>query len=837
MLLRLIALLSLLCINGWAQEKTMPLAAYLSMLEKQHDVRFNFMNDDVHGLEIRAMPESQSLDENLRNMQIQTGLTFSLVAPGYVVIYSQRENEPLICGFVRDSTTDTALPFASISTSTGKRTQTDGQGYFALTAPIAGTLHISHLGYQEISIVWTKKEMGSCPIFGLKKQITELEETTVTHFLTRGMQKRADNSYYISPKSTGLLPGLTEPDVLQTLQQLPGIVSIDQSVSNVSVRSGTHDQNLFLWNGIRLFQTGHFFGLISAFNPNLPHAINVYKNGSPASYGESVSGTVLIDSWPAPGQYQERSIGINAVNGDFNTAFNTSSKTYWQFSGRRSFTDLISSPTYKNYFERIFQNTKVTNFFADQVQDFTSEEKFYFYDLTGQVNHQIDAKSSFRANAILISNSLDITQSSHQDSTAETSNLEQSSIAGNMVYERQWSNRHKSTVQAFVSKYQLYSQDHHIENDQVTNQGNNVLDRGISLDHQIHYPQGYAINLGYQASYISIENSDEINIPETYRKTRETLGSQALSLQFNWRRDYLNLSAGVRQNHFASYGHFRTEPRFAVSYQWKNGFKIGLLGESKSQAAHQEIEQRQDFFGIEKRRWHMANGQDVPLIKSHQLSIELQWKRADWLITAEPFLKKVSDITSRSQGFQNQFESLEAIGEYAVHGLEMLVQKQWGHLTGWLNFHINRSEYFFADFTPQVFRNNYETPRALRSGLIYDDKKWQFAIGSIWYAGRYYTEPFSRIPQIDDTGSLLINYNSPNSSRLEDYFQLNWSSSLTFHLHGKWRVKTGFSIQNILDSSTNINKTYRINTQSEVIEEIDSYMLRRTLNTFIRLYF
>ena len=44
------------------------------------------------------------------------------------------------------------------------------------------------------------------------------------------------------------------------------IISVDESVANINIRGGTHDQNLFLWNNIRMFQTGHFFGLISAFS-------------------------------------------------------------------------------------------------------------------------------------------------------------------------------------------------------------------------------------------------------------------------------------------------------------------------------------------------------------------------------------------------------------------------------------------------------------------------------------------------------------------------------------------------------------------------------------------
>lgn len=58
----------------------------------------------------------------------------------------------------------------------------------------------------------------------------------------------------------GILPGLIEPDILQTVQALPGIKSIDETVSDINVRGGTNDQNLILWNGIKMYQSGHFLG-------------------------------------------------------------------------------------------------------------------------------------------------------------------------------------------------------------------------------------------------------------------------------------------------------------------------------------------------------------------------------------------------------------------------------------------------------------------------------------------------------------------------------------------------------------------------------------------------
>jgi hypothetical protein len=43
---------------------------------------------------------------------------------------------------------------------------------------------------------------------------------------------------------------LIEPDILQSVQALPGVESTN-SIANINVRGGTNDQNLVLWDNIK----------------------------------------------------------------------------------------------------------------------------------------------------------------------------------------------------------------------------------------------------------------------------------------------------------------------------------------------------------------------------------------------------------------------------------------------------------------------------------------------------------------------------------------------------------------------------------------------------------
>jgi hypothetical protein len=42
-----------------------------------------------------------------------------------------------------------------------------------------------------------------------------------------------------------------DPDVLQSIQALPGVESTNESIANINVRGGTNDQNLMLWDNIK----------------------------------------------------------------------------------------------------------------------------------------------------------------------------------------------------------------------------------------------------------------------------------------------------------------------------------------------------------------------------------------------------------------------------------------------------------------------------------------------------------------------------------------------------------------------------------------------------------
>ena len=91
--------------------------------------------------------------------------------------------------------------------------------------------------------------------------------------------------HVLSNEAINKLPVLFgEPDIIKTLQTLPGVSQGVEGFSGLYVHGGDNDQNLFLYNGIPLYHVAHLGGIFSAFNVSTVNKVDFYKSAFPASY-------------------------------------------------------------------------------------------------------------------------------------------------------------------------------------------------------------------------------------------------------------------------------------------------------------------------------------------------------------------------------------------------------------------------------------------------------------------------------------------------------------------------------------------------------------------------
>lgn len=91
------------------------------------------------------------------------------------------------------------------------------------------------------------------------------------------------------------LPALIgERDILKAFAQTAGVTSSGEGVADMQVRGGNHGQNLYLLDGVPLFSTEHFFGMVSVYNPLIVKSAKLYKSAFPTEYGGKVSSVVDV---------------------------------------------------------------------------------------------------------------------------------------------------------------------------------------------------------------------------------------------------------------------------------------------------------------------------------------------------------------------------------------------------------------------------------------------------------------------------------------------------------------------------------------------------------------
>lgn len=664
-----------------------------------------------------------------------------------------------------------------------------------------------------------------------------LDEILITNYLTKGISLNKNGTVEIKPKDFGILPGLIEPDVLQTIQALPGVSSIDETVSNLNVRGGTHDQNLILWDGIKMYQSGHFFGLISAFSPYLTNKVTVIKNGTSAQFGDGVSSTINMQLGNELNADFSGGIGFNLIHADGYAKIPLNDDLELQFSARRSATDLIKTPTYNQYFDRIFQDTDVTNNQTEINNTVTTNEDFYFYDFKGKLIYQISEKDKLHINFLSIYNNLEYLEEATINDISEAlqSGITQFNLAGGIEYQRNWNDAFSTSLHIYASNYDLKATNFDLINDQRLIQENEVLDTGIKLKTDYSFTDNLNWSNGYQFFEVGISNLQDVNNPLFKSYIKEVIRSHSAFSEINLKSRNLNtkLIVGIRGNFFEKLNEFLIEPRLSFSQRFLNHFRFEVLGEFKSQTTSQIIDLQNDFLGIEKRRWVLSNNDNIPIIKSKQASTGIRYNQNNLLISAEGYLKDVDGITTRSQGFQNQFQFVNAIGKYQIKGVDFLINKQFNNASTWLSYSYSQNDYTFSGLNNGIsFPNNTDIQHALTFAGTYSLNSLKFALGVNWHTGK----PITILQEGNEVVDGDLNFDTPNNSNLEDYMRTDFSATYDFELGREIKAKVGLSIWNVLNQKNTLNTYYTIN-DDETVNKIDSQSLGLTPNISFRINF
>lgn len=814
------------------------LATYIKSIEQQFDIKFSYAVEDISGLSIEKPTGNLNLKETIDYLNAKVPLNFKALDNRYITI-SALNKTIKISGTIYAEDTQTTLAGASIRTDNSKWAISTKNGTFDLeNVSIKATITISFVGFESKIIAATDffKSPNGCLNIVLKSIKEELNPIIIPVFLTSGLQKATDGSTVLHTKKFGILPGLTEPDVLQSIQTLPGIESANESTANINVRGGTNDQNLILWDNIKMYHSGHFFGLISAYNPNLTNKIVVSKNGTSAEFSDGVSSMINMSTNNDIKNSISGGGGINLISGDIFVQIPLANNLEIDVSARHSITDFVTTPTYSNYYKKSFQDTEIN----DDNSNKNSNSDFYFYDYTVKVLYNLNEKHQFRANLIGITNELNYAENySSDDSRSKSSVLSQKNIGLGGSWYTQWTPKLKSELNSYYSRYNIDSRDYRIATDQLLTDANEVIETGTKFNLRYSFSENIQLLTGYQVNETGMLNQTRVNNPFYTSTKKNVLFNQALYTETEYNKNGCYFRLGLRLNYFQKFQKFLLEPRINFRQKILNDLAFKLEGEFKNQTSTQIIDFEDDFLGVEKRRWQLVDNKNIPIAKSKQLSSGFDFHQNNWNIEITAFYKFVNGITTSNQGFYNNFQYKNAHGNYTDKGVEFLINKTAKKYSSWMSYTYSQNNYDFDSFSPSTFPNNLDIKHSVSLGFNYNVlDNFKISIGGIWHSGLPYTKPLEGNETVKNGNNYFVNYDAPNSLNLNNFLRLDTSVSYNFNFNQNVKAILRAGIINVSNQNNIINRYYKVdpNDNSKAIQ-VNNKSLGFTPNVSFRVNF
>ena len=713
------------------------------------------------------------------------------------------------------------------------------------------------LAFEEKANIIFEKITGRYYIIKEKAKIDlsktqHLQEIVIKENLILGVKKNNDDSSIsIFPNNLEILPGLTEPDVLQSIQLIPGVQSPTETASGLYIRGGTPDQNLILWDGIKMYHSGHFFGTISAFNPYITDKIKLYKNGTKARYGNRISGVVDITSTNDIPLNTKGGFGFNMTHADAYLNSPIGKHAAILVSARRSINDVINTKTFKNLSDRVFQNTKISEgnkvFEDDEV--ITTNDLFYFTDYTIKAIVKPNSKDEIQFSNVFTKNKLDYGFLIEEFGEASNDKLDINNQGSSSNWKHVYSEKFSQTINAYYSKYDLkYAGSNSIADEfsDELNKQNKINDFGVSISSNLKLKENNAIGFGYQYSTDKVKyvlrfqdsESPEENFNESNLEKNNT---HAIYTDYQYKiEDKLNLNVGIRGNYFSVLDKLYIEPRLNFEARLNTNFKFKMSAEKLHQSISQVVEFNTQEFGLENQIWILSDGDQIPLLKSTQLTSGFIFSKNGWYIDVESFYKNIKGLTSLTVGFNNN-EDFFSKGKSNVFGVDLFLKKKIKNYNTWLSYSLINNDYKFNDINNgNTFPGNSDITHHFTWSHTYNWKNFDVSLGWNIRTGI----PYTQAKDITETNDgFVINFEEINGKRLPNYHRLDLSTTYKFNFSSnkRWKGKIGFSLLNLYNKKNILSRTYEkrqsLTENTEVLREVDKISLGITPNLVFRAEF
>ncbi|WP_299622312.1 carboxypeptidase-like regulatory domain-containing protein [uncultured Tenacibaculum sp.] len=831
-------------------DSSIPLKKVLIAIEKKHEIKFSFSEHLIADKKVSRFSEATALKDQLIDLQNQTGLIFKKITARYFLIL-EKDEKHTICGYVIDKFSLQPLLGVDVYASNNSvGTTTNEDGYFELSeVQKNNSIIISLLGYKTITTELSESKKSKCGNYFIEEYSAQLSEILINSYLTDGITKSNDGSIVISPQKRGILPGLTEPDVLQSLQLLPDIQSPSETTSGLHVRGGTPDHNLVLFDGIRIYNSAHFFGMISAFNPYVIDKVKVQTNGVGVGYGNHIAGIIDIQTNKRLASKISGGIGSNLTHADAFIRFPLGKKTSLQISGRRSLTDVFNSITFQKISDRVFQNTIIANNRIDDSENFFDKDnKFYFQDFQTKFITELDDNNTISLSQLYINNKLDYRFGSLNQAFIQTDKLSVQNFGISGTWERIWNDDISQETTLYYSNYNL---DYTFNGEQTIGvayressiKENSISEYGFKTALNKSFSDVNAIQFGaeYVRNRVDFTLGRSLSLtPNFYYNVTENNISNVIAIfsEFKHQKEErINFSAGLRGSYFSLNKKFLVSPR--INFQARIIPKLWLNAsyEKKYQNLSQLIEFSTSDFGLENKVWSLSNNEEIPILEADQLSGGLVYKNKGWLLDLNLYMKEVNGLTSLSRGVSTNPDIITS-GKSNTKGITALVKKNIGKYTSWVSYSLGETTFTFP-FTNEVksFSGNDDIRHNFIWSHSYNLGRLDFSLGWLYRTGI----PFTGVTETTNNGLTEFIAGDVNAERLTPYHRLDFSTTYKFNIskNKRWKGKLGVSFLNLYNRTNKLQKRFYLsnNFGDDTLVSEETISLGFTPNLVFRVTF
>ncbi|SEL69644.1 Outer membrane receptor for ferrienterochelin and colicins [Aquimarina amphilecti] len=829
----------------------------LKTFENQQQINFSYDVEAAKNIFLNIDKEKLSIASLQNVIKLQTSYLLQKVGENdYILIKNTRVID--ICAIVMDAVSKFELPHADILLDKKTIGVTDKKGVFKLQLHPFDTISISYLGYRNKTIKISELTTN-CDTIRLQPEIQNLGQVLVKEYLTGGIQKNQDASINISTKKLRILPGLVEPDVLQSLQLLPGINSPTEDPAGLYIRGGTPGQNLVLWDGIKMYQNGHFFNQISTFNPFITKNVTVYRGGTSVRYGDRISGVVAIESDDDLLEKIKTGGGLNLTHVDAYIKIPLSKKIGFMIAGRRSTTDVYQNIAYNNLIRKVFQNTRSNipdNGETSTPEERSREDDFSFSDSNFKILWKPNDDNTIKFSSIFAENRLDNNKTVVVPEVNLEAEVQDILKIRNFGFSFNWDKKYLAGVHQNVNFY-FSSYDQRYNNIEIRTFGDDATERlvnnntvkDIGGEYRLHLPisKKQSVDIGYQFTYNQTEFesknifSDETGFEESGSIIDGNGTNHTLYSEYKYKTSKTFINIGLRGSQVSNANAFFIEPRMFSSYELWDNFTLNTSAELKNQQLNNYLTYSSAFgtiptLPVADNVWILSNNSSnnedvnipfIKVVKSAQFTLGALYSYKGWNFDVEGYYKKVTDISSLSDlvldiAVPDDDDTLIFYGKEERIGIDFLLKKRIHNYRFWAGYSLSKTITSFPFVQDSYFDGSYDQRHVFNFSQTLEVNKFEFALGWNYSSGR----PFTKIFRDDnDLDGGVTDPKGINSSRFKPYHRLDASVTYRFPLSTSKNTNgmIGISLRNIYNRKNTISQGFRENQDENFNFYLEGY--------------